>query len=334
MHALRVKIGTPTAASDATERALQRIDALLDAKPRSTQRALRKGLRKGVDHRKLWWAKGKLGVSIPPELRVLYAWRNGQHSEGGLFDRALQIASEPALLQRRAENSGGVFLSLAEMVRTGIHPAGFFDEALANQRFGGIHDYDGTVEYVPDGNDAHPTNLLPFGWFPIGERHGDDQDEDQVLDDDLVVALDDARGAVVLYEPVHEEVEGIFQLAPSLASFLEGIASSLESGTLVPPELPPPVRTRQRVDAAGLLLQELIARCLVEVVADADLAETADALRPLLRTAGHEHAVEAVVEWLLQDARIEEVFAEPEQLGVIVAEYVAEEPPRARRSAR
>ena len=65
------------------------------------------------------------------------------------------------------------------------------------------------------GVNAHPTTLLPFGWLPVGVCHGDDQDEDQVLDDDLVIALDDACGAVVLHEPAHEELEKVDELAPS-----------------------------------------------------------------------------------------------------------------------
>ena len=307
------------------KRALGELDAWLLGAPSRVRGALKRGLGPGAKHTQLHWAASQLGTRIPHDLRALYSWHNGQRGAGTFFARLLDHECADYLVGEPAR--AHTFLSLAAMVRPGaVAGERRMERALGVGGDAQPAEATATFSFRRSGGGAEATFYLPFAVASVSGDDGDDGDDDD--DDDeayeaggRTLFLETLGGAVLMWDDQDPDEKYVELVAPSLAELLDRTVASMQAGRIaLPSGAPPPRAPRQAVDASARLVQALLEARFLALAATTPASELAEALRP--RLAKRRDALGEVTRFLMEDPRVEEIFADEETLERLVAEFV------------
>lgn len=310
------------------KRALDELDAWLLRAPSRVRSALKRGLGPGAKHTQLHWAATALGARLPHDLRALYGWHNGQRGAGTFFARLLEHECADYLVGEPAR--AYTFLSLAAMVRRGaVAGARRVQATLSSAELADVAPpAEPFVTYsFGRGDGADATFYVPFAVASVGCGGGDGDEADEAGEADeeggRTLFLETLGGAVLMWDDRDDDARAshIEPVAASLAELLERALAHMQAGRIPLPSATPPPRTpRQAVDASARLVQALLEARFLALSATTPASELAEALRP--RLAKRRDALGEVTRFLMEDPRVEEVFAEEETLQRLVAEFV------------
>jgi hypothetical protein len=316
MHGVEANDRTRAAA---VSQSLTALDAWLLSLQPQVRNTLRRGLGPKTKHTQLHWAASELGVRIPHDLRALYTWHNGQSSAGSFLDRVLAYHSEACALDVALSDTiqKRSFLPLAAMVRRGAIAGERLDAAFMREKFGGNY----VDDYVTYGfghfNGAEATQFLPFA--ALSSRIEGEDDESG----EMCVYLETRGGAILAFDPEDDDADHMISVAPSLAAFIAEPLERMQRGLLELPSAQAPTRKpRQEVHAGKALLAALLEGRFVELAADVDVAALESTLRERLSLKRNPAALRDATAFLMQDARISEVFLDEEELTRLVAEFL------------
>jgi hypothetical protein len=294
-------MSTPT-----LESLLARIDTWVLAQPRAIEERL---------------ARPSTKVSgLPPTLATLFAWRDGERGAGGVFSGMLLPDYEAAW---RAE------------VESGTCQVRFLGQAAAR-----LLDHDvfigGETCTREPGPGAKAAKLIPFVALRSPLEGGDADDGEDDIDeegdfsgdvDEWLLCVDSLQEQVWLlqYPDDLDDRECIVHQAPSLAAFFEPLVARLETGAVsldLPADELPEDPEAEATRTAKLLVTLLLQQELIELADDVMLDEVADRLESRLLKKPRAKAVEAVVAFFDDDPTIGEIYIDPEELHVIVEEFI------------
>ena len=241
-----------------------------------------------------------LEMPLPPALRELYEWHDGETPTSTLFHDALEAEVDVTWGAFSDAPYAISFMSLADVARAGV--TNFY-----------MTDDGDVVRSAADAGDAEQVGVIPFVWIRKRSNVGSEPGED----DDWFYAVDTRTGAVWLFEVGNENLEGALEEAPSLGKWLEKLAAHARRVTAAKPKAAPVVEA-----PSHLCFKFLLDRKLIELADGITPSHAAERIAPLLAARPPKRAVRAVIEHLSEDDSIAEVFADDDLLARVVSEFV------------
>jgi hypothetical protein len=271
----------------------------------------RDGLRSPASPAALTGAATELGAPLPPSFVELYRWHDGESNHSSLIDTALRSEIDD---QWGLHSEAGFeirFMTLAEVKRVGIDNVWQLPDGTFTRR-------------KPEVDGATKVTMFPFVWIQSHEE--EDKRHPRELDDaDWLIAVESARGKIVMYEVAGESLEEVVEQAPDLSTWLDNVAQHLVLARDAE-EQQPAEEPAAEADLAGspsmLLMRFLLDRNLIEMAEGATDADMATKLVPLLAIRPPKQAVRAVLETLTDSELVDEVFADDAMLSRIIIEFV------------
>lgn len=301
------KVLTPTLLQ--LQEVLARWDAWL-----AGHRAIARMFSKSASNGQIWWTGQQLGKSLPPSLRSLMAWHNGETRTSRIVDRMLrEYFSEVFALY--SHHGPARWMNHLAIAREGLWLA-----QLNNAE-------SGVVCRRRSDDETSNAALVPFIHIPLGidetESKGDDDGPTEINDGDWILAVDTLYESVWLFESDGEELEGLRCQAPNLAAFWGELLALLETGKV---ELPAPVKREEapaepEKEAIGLV-RLLIEKEFVALASGVDMAALHARVAACLREKRRERARDRVVKCILEDDAFEDVFAEDDVLRLLIEQYI------------
>ncbi len=242
-----------------------------------------------------------LEMPLPPTLRELYEWHDGETPTSTLFHDALKAEVDVTWGAFSDAPYALSFMSLDDVARAGV--TNFY-----------MTDDGDVVRSAVDAGDAEQVGVIPFVWI---RKRSNVEGEPGEEDDDWFYAVDTRRGAVWLFEVGNENLEGALEEAPSLGKWLEKLAAHARRLTAAKPKAAPVVEA-----PSVLCFKFLLDRKLVELAEGISPAQAAERIAPLLAARPPKRAVRAVLEHLSEDDSIAEVFADDDVLARVVSEFL------------
>jgi hypothetical protein len=285
----------------------------LDASLSSFDQALltteRDGLRSPASPAALTGAATELGSPLPPSLAALYRWHDGESNHSSLIDSALRSEIDD---QWGLYSEAGFeirFMTLAEVKRVGTDSVWQLPDGSFTRK-------------KPDDAGAIKVTVFPFVWIQSHEEE-DKRHPRDVDDHDWFIAVEAARGKVVMYEVAGESLEAVVEQAPDLSTWLDSVAQHLALARDADEGEQEPVAEADMAGSPAMLLMRfLLDRNLIELAEGATPADMAVKLLPLLAIRPPKQAVKAVLETLTDSELIDEVFAEDAILSRVIIEFV------------
>jgi hypothetical protein len=260
-----------------------------------------------------------LGTRLPPSLRALYAWHDGETDVSTLFDALCRDDHAREWETYNAAEPEIRLMSLAEIATAGAFDARFDEDTGECIRVEDRSEDDGS---------GLRAKLVPFLWIHARDSQGAVEEGLDAMgphDDDWLVAVDTLHEAVWLFEIADEGLEGVLEEASSLAAWLDVRVERLErSEVSVGDEDGAGARqgARDVRPPAELLLQFLLDRELVELAEGASLPKLALRMTPLLGLKPEKRAIQEVIGFFEEDDDVDEVFADDDVLKAIVVEFL------------
>lgn len=250
-------------------------------------------------------AETKLG-KLPPSLRALYEWHDGEAPEGRLFHSLCRDDISALWLSEAAFDIR--LLKLAEVTAMGPTTAYFAGEEASIKPIAG----------------ATEATLIPFLWIRDGGDGTRDEASLEVSDDDWLISVGTHDDAVYLFEVGGEGLEGVFEQAPSLAVWLGRLVGRLERAKAAKDKAAAakaPVVIKPDSPAL-MLLRILVDKEQVALAEGVKLEDVAARIAPFLAIPRPKLAAKAMLEFFEEDDMIDEVFADQDVLQMIVKEFL------------
>lgn len=260
----------------------------------------RSSLRPAATVKEIAATAAALEMPLPPTLRELYEWHDGETPTSTLFHDALTAEVDVTWGAFSDAPYAIPFMSLDDVARAGV--TNFY-----------MSDDGDVVRSAADAGDAEQVGVVPFVWI----RKRSNVEGEPGEDDDWFFAVDTRRGAVWLFEVGNENLEGAFEEAPNLGKWLETLAAKARRVTAAKPKAAPVVEA-----PSVLCFKFLLDRKLIELADGISLAQAAERIAPLLASKPPKRAVRAVLEHLSEDDSIAEVFADDDLLARVVSEFL------------
>ncbi|MBN9164917.1 MAG: hypothetical protein J0I07_28400 [Myxococcales bacterium] len=260
----------------------------------------RSSLRPAATAKQIAATAAALEMPLPPTLRDLYEWHDGETPSSTLFHDALE--AEVAVTWGAFSDAPYTisFMSLDDVARAGVTNLYMTDDG-------------DVVRSAVEAGDAEQVGVVPFVWIRRRSNVGGEPGED----DDWFYAVDTRRGAVWLFEVGNENLEGALEEAPNLGKLLEKVAAHARRVAAAKPKAAPVVEA-----PSVLCFKFLLDRKLVELAEGISPAQAAERIAPLLAARPPKRAVRAVLEHLSEDDSIAEVFADDDVLARVVSEFL------------